>query len=160
MISDIVDWIVKSATGIEGVTISGGEPIDQAVSVASLLKDIKAKSDLSIIVFSGYTFEELNELRNKNNNKFILKGKDGCIENAVDVIFKLSDVLIAGRYDEKRRVAKGLRGSDNKTIHLLTTRYSMEDINNVPVAEVIIGEDGTVLFSGIDPLDLKGGLSH
>ena len=34
------------------------------------------------------------------------------------------DVLIAGRYDASQRLARDLRGSANKTVHFLTSRYN------------------------------------
>jgi len=47
-----------------------------------------------------------------------------------------------------------LRGSANKQIHCLTSRYSMEEFEQVPESEVIIGPQGEVTISGIDPLQL------
>jgi anaerobic ribonucleoside-triphosphate reductase activating protein len=61
------------------------------------------------------------------------------------------DVLIAGRYVQARRLALGLRGSANQTVHLLTARYTLEDIAQVPAAEVWIDAAGTVSISGITP---------
>jgi anaerobic ribonucleoside-triphosphate reductase activating protein len=62
------------------------------------------------------------------------------------------DVLIAGRYDHTQRLARDLRGSANKTIHLFSGRYTMSDLQSVPSAEVIITADGEVVMSGIDPV--------
>jgi hypothetical protein len=62
------------------------------------------------------------------------------------------DVLIAGRYDATRRVARELRGSDNKEVRFLTNRYAPADFEQVPEAEVVISPEGDVLLSGIDPL--------
>ena len=62
------------------------------------------------------------------------------------------DVLIAGRYDQAERVARGLRGSANKTVHLLTSRYTLDDLRRVPAAEVILSPAGNALISGIEPL--------
>ena len=64
------------------------------------------------------------------------------------------DVLIAGRYDESQRVAHGLMGSANKSVHFLTDRYTMNDFAAVPAAEVIITAEGEVMLSGIDPVRL------
>lgn len=51
-----------------------------------------------------------------------------------------------------QRLAAGLRGSAGKTVHLLTSRYTLADIDAVPAAEVVIGEDGDITLTGIDPL--------
>jgi anaerobic ribonucleoside-triphosphate reductase activating protein len=61
-------------------------------------------------------------------------------------------VLIAGRYDRQQRRASGWRGSANKTVHLLTDRYTLADLDAVPPAEVVIAPDGTVTISGIDAI--------
>ena len=62
------------------------------------------------------------------------------------------DVLIAGRYDASRPIRDGLQSSANQTVHLLTDRYTMGDLQAVPPAEVIITPEGEVLVSGVDPI--------
>ncbi len=64
------------------------------------------------------------------------------------------DVLIAGRYDQGRRLARGLRGSSNKTVHFLTARYTLDDLESVPAAEVVVTMTGEVVCSGIQPVIL------
>ena len=61
------------------------------------------------------------------------------------------DVLIAGRFDRNRRTARGLRGSANQRIHLLTHRYELQDLEQSPEAEIIIDPAGNVRVSGLDP---------
>jgi hypothetical protein len=61
------------------------------------------------------------------------------------------DVLIAGRYVQTRRLAHGRRGSANQTRYFLTERYTPEDLEHVPPAEVSIDAAGNILISGIDP---------
>jgi anaerobic ribonucleoside-triphosphate reductase activating protein len=61
-------------------------------------------------------------------------------------------VLIAGRYDRSQRLARELRGSANKTVHLLSDRYEMDDLRAALPAEVIITAEGEVVISGIDPM--------
>ncbi len=70
------------------------------------------------------------------------------------------DVLLAGRYDAAQRVATGLLGSANKTIHLLTERYTLADLEAVPEAEVFVSAQGEILFSGINPLVWDDGLGE
>lgn len=120
---------------IEGVTISGGEPAHQARALAKLVQMIRQETHLSIIVFSGYDLDELTK-----------------IPGSSDLLEKI-DLLIAGRYDASRRVARDLAGSDNKTFHFLTDRYTIADIANVPQAEVLLMTGGEVILSGIDPLE-------
>ncbi|MDR0974670.1 MAG: anaerobic ribonucleoside-triphosphate reductase activating protein [Ruminococcus sp.] len=44
---------------LDGVTLSGGEPFLQAEKFASLCNEIKAKTPLNIISYSGYTYEQI-----------------------------------------------------------------------------------------------------
>ena len=62
------------------------------------------------------------------------------------------DVLIAGPYDASQRQAHGLCGSANQTVHLLSGRYTMEDLRAVPPAEILITAEGEIWFSGVDPV--------
>ena len=127
---------------IEGVTVSGGEPLQQWDGVVDLLARVRAASDLSVVLLTGYT---LPEIRRKGGSKILLG---------------LVDVLIAGRYVARLRLARGLRGSSNKRAHLLTARYTVDDLEQVPDAELIIGPDGTVTATGVDPLMLGGDEAH
>ncbi len=119
---------------LEGLTLSGGEPLHQHRALARLLEQIRQKTGLSILVFTGYDWNELQRL----------KGIDRFLANV--------DVLIAGRYDASRRVAQGLIGSTNKVTHFLTGRYTSKDLEAVPQAEIIVSPDGEIILSGIDPL--------
>lgn len=121
---------------IEGITISGGEPFQQPCQLAELLTQVKASTHLSVVLFSGFTLEEIQRLP------------------AGSRALKYVDVLIAGRYRQDLRLARGLVGSANKTIHCLTDRYSPADFLDIPEAEVIIAPDGGITLSGIDPLKL------
>lgn len=130
----LVEKILAAQDGLEGITISGGEPLYQHRALASLLEIIRAQTSLSTLVFTGYTWDELQRL--KDIQRFLAQ----------------VDVLIAGRYDAARRQARSLIGSSNKTVHYLTGRYTQRDLETVPQAEVILSPDGEIRFSGIDPL--------
>jgi anaerobic ribonucleoside-triphosphate reductase activating protein len=60
-----------------------------------------------------------------------------------------ADMVIAGRYNARRRVATGLRGSDNKTYWTRTSRYRPEDFAAVPDLEIAIGTDAMITISGM-----------
>jgi anaerobic ribonucleoside-triphosphate reductase activating protein len=132
-VGDLVERIAGEAGEIEGVTISGGEPLQQAGAVLRLLSGVRESTDLSVVVFSGYELDEIEGMR---------LGPD---------ILDRVDVLIAGRYEAERRLARGLRGSSNQTVYLLTDRYSLQDIERVSDAEIEIDPSGKVTVSGIDP---------
>ncbi|MBY0549279.1 MAG: radical SAM protein [Candidatus Obscuribacterales bacterium] len=135
-IDELADDIIATPT-IEGVTISGGEPFQQMPALAHLVAAIRKRSSLSILIFTGFTREELL-----------------CISGADEVLSQI-DVLIAGRFRQDLRVARGLVGSANKVIHFLSNRYTPGDLDSVPQSEIIIASDGTVTVTGINPLELR-----
>lgn len=88
---------------------------------------------LSVLVFTGFSWDEVQKLKHPE-------------------LLEHVDILLAGRYQDSRRVARGLLGSSNKTIHFLTPRYSPADLADLPEAEIVIDENGTVTLTGIDPV--------
>jgi anaerobic ribonucleoside-triphosphate reductase activating protein len=43
------------AAHLEGVTLTGGEPLDQPAAVAAFRAELRARSGLSVIVLTGFT---------------------------------------------------------------------------------------------------------
>ena len=84
-------------------------------------------------------------------HRFVALGHDAPRQPLGPAILERIDVLVDGRYVEKRRIARGLRGSSNQVVHLLTPRHRMADVESTPVGEVLIGPDGEVRVSGVDP---------
>lgn len=113
---------------VEGVTVSGGEPFQQPDGLLALVQALR-KHGYSIIVFSGYTKEEIVQLP---------KGR---------IILEYIDVLIDGRYEADKPAAEGLRGSTNQVIHLLTDRYRIKDLLTRRT-ELTFQQDGTVSVTG------------
>lgn len=124
------------ASGSEGLSLSGGEPLQQAAASVALLDAARALG-MSTLAFSGYSIDEIRAL------------PDGP-----EVLARL-DVLIDGRYVASERLASGLRGSENQRIQLLTDRYTLADVEATPVAEIRIGKAGEIVLTGVDPLKLK-----
>ena len=119
--------------GIEGITISGGEPLQQPEALMELLEQIKGRSGLSVIIFSGFDRQEIEKFPNAPR------------------LFQLIDAIIAGRYKEEQRLGSGLRGSDNQEIILCTPKYKLADFDNIPPTELVINADGSITISGVDP---------
>jgi anaerobic ribonucleoside-triphosphate reductase activating protein len=133
-VAELFAQISALSDSIEGVTISGGEPFQQADAVLELLQRLRAETSLSLLVFTGFTWEEVQRLPQA-------RALLACI-----------DVLIAGRYDARQRLAHGLVGSANKTVHFISQRYTQTDLAATPVGEIILTPNGDILISGIDPL--------
>ncbi|MEO8552415.1 MAG: 4Fe-4S single cluster domain-containing protein, partial [Kofleriaceae bacterium] len=132
-IEDVIAQL-RATPGIEGLSLSGGEPLQQPAAAVALLDAARALG-LSTLAFSGYALEEAQAI-------------------APEVVARL-DVLIDGRYVAGERLATGLRGSANQRIRLLTPRYTLADVEATPVAEIRIGKTGEVILTGVNPLKLK-----
>ena len=91
---------------VDGFTITGGEPMDQALSLNKLLGLIAQISD-DILLYSGYRLEEL-----------LARG-----DPATDNILTTAAVLIDGAYVEEQNDNSLLRGSNNQRIHVLNKKY-------------------------------------
>ena len=113
---DIIKQIQYSKTNynIEGITLLGGEPILQSKGLSYIAKWCK-ENDLSVILFSGYTLEEIN------TSNF-----DGALE-----LLKYTYVLIDGEYiDELYDEERGFIGSSNQKIYFFTDVYTQKDFDN------------------------------
>jgi anaerobic ribonucleoside-triphosphate reductase activating protein len=133
-VDSLFAWIARLADTIEGISVSGGEPLQQRPALIELLRRVRNETRLSVLVFTGYTWEEVQRMQ------------------GADELLGGIDVLIAGRYDQRRRLAHALRGSANKTVHYLTKRYTQDEIGSTPTTEVIIRPDGEAVTTGIDAL--------
>jgi anaerobic ribonucleoside-triphosphate reductase activating protein len=133
-VDDLFQRIAALKETIEGVTISGGEPLQQSRPLVALLRRVREETDLSVLVFTGYTWDEIGRMPE------------------ADSLLACVDALVAGRYDQTQRLARDLRGSANKTVHFLSERYTMDDLQAVLPAEVLITAEGEVVISGIDPV--------
>jgi len=97
-LQELVDDILQS--DVEGITISGGEPFLQADALYELVNKLKAQKDQGVIVYSGFTLEELD-----------------------NPLLSVIDILIDGRYVKELDVGQAYIGSSNQKLHYLTDRY-------------------------------------
>lgn len=103
-VDDLAQRIITSPD-IEGVTFLGGEPIAQAWALGKVAQQVQA-AGLSVTVFSGYTYEELMQLPHAH------------------YLLAYTDLLLAGPFIQEQYTDKQpWVGSDNQTIHFLTSRY-------------------------------------
>jgi anaerobic ribonucleoside-triphosphate reductase activating protein len=94
---------VKANPLLSGVTLSGGEPFDQAAALLPFVSRLRFEQpDLNIWAFSGYCYEDLDNS---------LAG-----EAARDLLFMI-DVLVDGPYVEALRTLElAWRGSTNQRL--------------------------------------------
>lgn len=122
--------------GIEGITLTGGEPILQAEALLPLLKEIRTHG-FSVVCYTGFEYGELK------------KSKQPAIEQLLGLI----DLLIDGPYlKDLPRGGPYCSGSNQKT-RFLTNRYSPQDLIDRPETVITLGKD-KVEFTGILGNDL------
>lgn len=131
-----VDALLAQITDEDGVTLSGGEPLEQPEAALALLRGARARG-LSTLMFSGFTLDEAR-----------------ARPLGPEVLAEL-DVLIDGRYEARARLATGLRGSSNQRIHLLTSRHTLAEVEATPVAEIRIDPSGAITMTGVAPVPIR-----
>ncbi len=90
----------------EGLSISGGEPFLQSVALLKFLEYIdKANLPKGVLIFSGYTEEELKKIPEYES------------------ILVLCDVIISGRYEQDNRVYDSMLSSSNQKF-IWGTKYN------------------------------------
>lgn len=102
----IVESIGRITDQIDGITISGGEPFDQAPELRRLVTLLCRLVTEDIIIYSGYTLQQLQQRNCPDTN----------------AVLAAIAVLIDGRYVESLDDGKGLRGSSNQCIHIFRNR--------------------------------------
>ena len=97
LINDVLDNPI-----LQGVTFSGGDPIEQAHSFSYMAKAFK-NSNLSIWCYTGYKFEKLLE---------VMK-----VDTAISEFLNNIDVLVDGRFEIMNRNEElKFKGSTNQRI--------------------------------------------
>ena len=100
---------LAAVEGIEGITLSGGDPFDQPLeSFAEFLNVLRSRSFLSVVCYTGRTFEELLDHPQAKTCRQILSE---------------IDLLIDGPYIEELNDGSLWRGSSNQRLLPLTDRY-------------------------------------
>ncbi|MGJ0846463.1 anaerobic ribonucleoside-triphosphate reductase activating protein [Tissierella praeacuta] len=93
----IIDYLQDSH--VNGLSILGGEPMQNVPKLTSIIKEIKKTTDKNIWIWSGYTYEEII----KDNNKLEL--------------LRLCDILVDGKFVQKLKdLTLKFKGSSNQRI--------------------------------------------
>ena len=109
----IISAIGAIKGSVDGFTVSGGEPFDQAEQLSRLVELLSEEYTDDIIIYTGYTLEELE--------------KRQC-PHTRNIINKVA-VIVDGRYTESLNDGKGLRGSSNQRIHIFRSKERYEYMN-------------------------------
>ncbi|MCR3750257.1 4Fe-4S single cluster domain-containing protein [Lentzea californiensis] len=144
----VVLWREAVGAGADGLTISGGEPLQQPAALRDLLRAVRRETgqDKDVLLFTGYDETELDEVR----------------RGAADLV----DVLVTGRYDVAAPTSRIWRGSANQRMVLrteLARRRYAEYVDHEPESprlQVGPAGDGGVWIIGVPRRGALPGLTH
>lgn len=136
--------IVKlcKSNDIEGITLHGGEPLDQAEGVLEIIEGLK-RLGKTVVLFTGYKHKEL-------------------INAAQKRCWRMADIVIAGRYDEaKRNIYLQFRGSTNQKIILHKGKYKNYRIHDGKTVAIIrLNDTGSISRLGFEAEQLRALLNN
>lgn len=126
-----------AALDVDGITFSGGEPMQQAEALVAIADGVRAERDLSLMAYTGYT---LGHLRRRGTA-------------AQRALLARLDILVDGRFVAERQTDLRWRGSDNQRVHLLTDRHRdlVDRLTDRGVWMQVVVEDDGVFWMGIPP---------
>jgi len=136
---------------LEGVTFSGGEPMQQTDSLLRLIQGSRRQApELSFGMFSGYTEHELAQ------GRYWIWG-DGSSEQHRRRLWQeiraCLDFAILGRFNQAQPSSLPLRTSRNQILRLFNDRYAPADFSE-QLIEVSIHEGGRAEVTGFPTLGL------
>ncbi len=115
-IDEIIKLVEKNPL-LDGVTLSGGDPFEQADVFGKLAQTVK-KMGLSVMTYTGYQFEEI--LQQVHHKK------------GWDTLLKYSDIIVDGKYDKnKSKLDLKFIGSTNQRIVDVKTTLASNEITTV-----------------------------
>jgi anaerobic ribonucleoside-triphosphate reductase activating protein len=111
---ELANHLLNIPHTLDGLTISGGEPFDQADALSDLIRAVKRdRIEWTVIVYSGYCL-------------ITLKKRESCRS-----LLENTDVLIDGPFRSQIPSTSSLIGSGNQHIHFLSTKFnSIEQLKN------------------------------
>lgn len=96
-IEDIIN-MVKENSLLDGITLSGGDPFEQALECSILARKVK-ELGLNVVTYSGYTFEDI------------------LVDEKFRQLLLQTDILIDGKFNiSQKSLMLPFRGSSNQRI--------------------------------------------
>ena len=129
--------ILELCADIEGITLHGGEPLDQSDGVLEIIRLLKAAGK-TVILFTGYQYKELSLPSQR-------------------MAWRAADLVISGRYvEEKRSIYLQFRGSTNQRVYSHQGKYKNYQIKDgKSVAVIRLNEDGEMQSRGFRSQELE-----
>jgi anaerobic ribonucleoside-triphosphate reductase activating protein len=144
-VTDVAKWVL-SLEAIEGLTLTGGEPMEQAIALCRLIDLVRRQRNLGVLTYTGHTLEYLRAKSDLGQSELIAR----------------TDLLIDGPYVRSLHGSLLWRGSTNQRLLNLTSRYSGftcgPHVDSPAGLEVYIDNGGDFRFVGVPPLpDFRAG---
>jgi anaerobic ribonucleoside-triphosphate reductase activating protein len=132
-----VEEVLELCQDVEGITLHGGEPLDQSEGVLEIVKALKSVGK-TVILFTGYQYKELSKSSQKR-------------------VWSLSDLVVSGRYiEEKRNIYLQFRGSTNQRVYRHKGKYKDYQIKDgKSVAIIRLNENGEMQSRGFRNQELE-----
>ncbi|OSM00339.1 putative anaerobic ribonucleoside-triphosphate reductase activating protein [Magnetofaba australis IT-1] len=135
--ADLAAHLLDLPEALDGLTLSGGEPFDQAAALAALLQRVRAaRPAWTVMAFSGYTHAQLLEA--------------GAAQRA---LLAQTDLLIDGPFRRDQPSWEPLAGSANQRLIALTARGRIVKrqvlSESPPLANLGVGENGAAWLIGV-----------
>lgn len=125
----LLDWY-RSIPKLRGLTLSGGEPFEQAGPLAALCRAVRELGG-DVVAFSGFVRSEI----------------ESAVRPFARELLAEVDLLIDGPYIASQACDLPLRGSANQAMHFLSGRIDSSEITRLPRSEWV-GREGQGRVSG------------
>ena len=127
---------INTLPALDGLTLSGGEPMLQAAALAQTLRLVRQEHPLNVICFTGYRLETL---------------RSNPPGPGVAQLLEQLDLLVDGPYIAGLNDGLGLRGSANQRFHHLSSRLTGYDFTLQPRRVEVYLQAGELSLVGIPP---------
>jgi anaerobic ribonucleoside-triphosphate reductase activating protein len=145
-IAEVTNWVVSAhqERALEGVTFSGGEPMQQADALLDLMETLHARIiGLSFGMYSGYSEPELSGGLYWCRFNLTQEAKQDIWRRIRNHL----DFAVVGRYASAHPSTLALRTSTNQKLTLFSDRYNERDFEPQEV-EIHIDTQGVVQVTG------------
>lgn len=129
--------IVALCDESEGITLHGGEPLDQSEGILEVIRAVKTAGK-TVVLFTGYQRKELHE------------------QSRIRAWY-LADIVISGRYmEDKKNIYLQFRGSTNQRVICHSGKYKNYLIHDgKSVAIFRLNEHGSFVGRGFQDKELQ-----
>lgn len=134
--AEILSIVRRIGCTPDGFTISGGEPFLQAEALCSLVEGLALITD-DILIYTGFSLEELLALQNESVNRVIRRVA----------------AIVDGPYVEEQNDGIGIRGSSNQTIHVFKHHHKYRGMDTCRRAVQTVLSGNKLLAIGIPEVE-------